>query len=113
MDKQMVLFLCLLTITIYTPGKIKGQLSEETVDRINTGLDAGKDLADTLKDGNFRRSLVKIGTKLAPFLNVLGPFASVAFSFLDTGDSEELAFMKKKFKEVLGRPSYYKSIFQS
>ena len=104
MDKRMILFLCLLTITIYAPEEIKGQLSEETVDRISTGLDAGKDLADTLKDGDFRRSLVKIGTKLGPFLNVLGPLASVAFSFIDTGDSEELAFMKKKFKEVLETP---------
>ena len=100
MDKRMVVFLCFIAFTFYTPRSINCQLPQETVDRISTGLDAGKDLADTLKDGNFRRSLAKIGTKLGPFLGVLGPLASVAFSFLDTGDSAELTFMKKKFEEV-------------
>ena len=100
MAKRMVLILCLLTITIYTPREIRCQLSGNTIDRMKTGLEAGKNLADTLKDGNFHKSLVELGTKLSPFLNVVGPLASVAFSFLPTGDSAELAFMKKKFEEV-------------
>jgi hypothetical protein len=85
---------------IYTPHKTKAKIPPATVNKINTGLKAGKEIADVLKDGNFRKSLVNIGKKLAPFLGVLGPLASLAFQFIPTGDSRELAYMKKEFKVV-------------
>jgi hypothetical protein len=58
------------------------------------GIKAGGAVAEFLKEGDFGKTLQSIATNLSPFLGVLGPLASLAFSFIHaTEDSAELIFM--------------------
>ena len=104
--------LVLLILLINSPQKTAAQISAGDKTRIEKGLAAGKALADVLKDGKFRDSLVKLGKNLAPFLGALGPLAGLALAFIPTGDSPEMKFMKQKFEEVNNKLDIITSEFQ-
>lgn len=104
--------LTLVFLINHAPHAKSATISEEQKTAIEKGLEAGKALAEALKDGDFRDSLVKLGKNLAPFLGVLGPLASIALAFIPTGDSEELAFMKEKFEEVNNKLDIITSEFE-
>ena len=76
------------------------EISQEKKDRITTGVTAGKEIADVLKERNFRQSILKISRFGSAFLSSFGPMASVLLSFISTEDSDELKFMRKEFKQV-------------
>lgn len=100
MDLLMPKMLCLLAMVILTSRITNAEISEEEKEAITSGLEAGHALAEVLSDGDFRKSLQKLGTNLKPYLSVLGPLAGIALAFISSGDSEELTYMKEKFEEV-------------
>ena len=112
MGYHLLKVLTLVFLITYAPHAKSATISEEQKTAIEKGLEAGKALAEALKDGDFRESLVKLGKNLAPFLGVLGPLASIALAFIPTGDSEELTFMKEKFEEVNNKLDIITSEFE-
>ena len=95
-----VLMLFFITSTPYANCSTRPLISGRELSTIENGVLAGTALADALKEGQFVNSLKKLGTKLTPFLSVLGPLVSIALAFIPTGDSPELVFMRGKFEEV-------------
>lgn len=87
-------------------------MSAAEKNKIEKGLEAGKALADFLKDGKFRDSLVKLGKNLSPFLGALGPLAGLAIALIPTGDSPELKYMKTEFKKVSNKLDIITSKFE-
>ena len=67
---------------------------------ITNGLRSGNALAEVLKNGEFSESMTQLGTKLVPYLKVLGPLASLALGFIRTSDSREMRYMKEQFNRV-------------
>lgn len=76
------------------------EISQENKDIIDTGVTAGQEIADVLKESNFRQSIVKVARFGSAFLSSIGPIASVLLAFTDTGDSDELKHMRKEFKNI-------------
>ena len=104
--------LILLILAVYSPQNTTAKVSAKDKTKIEKGLALGKALADVLKDGKFRDSLVKLGKNLSPFLGALGPLAGLALAFIPTGDSPEMKFMKQKFEEVNNKLDIITSEFQ-
>ncbi|CAB4026720.1 Hypothetical predicted protein [Paramuricea clavata] len=92
--------LCVAAILVVSLPIQTKTLTADEKSNIEKGIEAGKTIAEALKDSDFRKSLVNLGKNLAPFLGVLGPLAGIALSFIPGGESAELAFMKEQFKEV-------------
>ena len=96
----------LVILTMYNPTKSLPSTGEprnasvDNEDVIIQGIKAGSAVAEFLKEGDFGKTLQSIATNLSPFLGVLGPLASLAFSFIPTEDSAELIFMREEFGKV-------------
>jgi hypothetical protein len=77
-------------------------LSTADKNKINTGLQIGKGIADLLDDKAFTSSLAKIGASIGPYLGALGPFIGLVMAFIPS-ESAELKFMKNMMKQIDNR----------
>ena len=68
-------------------------LSTADKDKINTGLQLGKEIAGLLDDKAFTSSLATIGASIGPYLGAIGPFIGFGMAFIPS-ESPELKFMK-------------------
>ena len=101
MEYNLVNILILMFLLTYTHrASCVTLITDDEKAAIENGLAVGSALAEALKEGAFTDALVKLGTKIAPFLGILGPLASILLLFIPGGDSEELIFMREKFEEV-------------
>ena len=77
-------------------------LSTADKNKINTGLQLGKEIAGLLDDKAFTSSLAKIGASIGPYLGAIGPFIGFVMAFIPS-ESAELKFMKNMMKQIDNR----------
>ena len=77
-------------------------LSTADKNKINTGLQLGKEIAGLLDDKAFTNSLAKIGASIGPYLGAIGPFIGFVMAFIPS-ESVELKFMKNMMKQIDNR----------
>ena len=83
MEYNFVNILILMFLLTYTHRANCGtEITDDEKAAIENGLAVGSGLAEALKEGVFTDALVKLGTKIAPFLGILGPLVSILPFFL-------------------------------
>jgi gas vesicle protein len=91
-----------IVLVLLLAGDTMCEMSEDTVDRINNGIELGGTLLEAAK-GLGESKLFKNLGNMASFLGPVGGIISFALLFAPKKDSEELQYMKKKFAEVNGK----------
>ena len=75
------------------------EISEESVEKINNGIELGETMLDTVSKLGKSKLFDSLGN-MAGFLGPVGGIISFALLFAPKSESEELQYMKKKFAEV-------------
>ena len=81
----------------------RGQDAQDTLEKVQAGVDATNAIIDVLRDEKFSKTFSKIGEiagKMGPFLGAIGPAISLVSIFLPQSPSPELQLMKKEFAKV-------------
>ena len=93
---------CLLLLAVTIPSAI-GDVSKDDIDKIQKGIQAGKDFTDVLGKASgfkdFTNALGKMNDMIGPWVDGIGIFSSVLGMFLPE-DNALLDAMKEGFKEV-------------
>ena len=89
-----------MTVVLVTTFSQTESLSDDQKAQITSGLEAGQAIGNYIKEGNFKESLKKIGTSVADYLGVVGPFVDIVLGFIPGPDSAELAYMKEMMKQI-------------
>ena len=97
---QVLLFTTVVLVTLFSQSE---SLSDYEKAQITTGLEAAQSIGEFIKEGNFKDSLTKIGTSVANYLGVVGPFVDIVLGFIKGPDSAELAFMKEMMTQIDAR----------
>ena len=97
---QVLLFITVVLVTIFPQSE---SLSDYKTAQITSGLEVAEAIGNFVKEGKFKESLQKVGTSVANYLEVVGPFIDIVFGFIKGPDSMEVAFMKEMMKQIDAR----------
>lgn len=85
----------LLTFTVLVSTS-DGQLNQSDINRIDTGLRLGQEIANLLETGTIPEVLKTVAANFGPFLDVFGPALSLIFPFITTPSAELEAIKELK-----------------
>ena len=92
---QVLLFMTTLLVVSQTQA-----LSDDEKAQITSGLEAAEAMANFVKEGNFKESLKALGSSVADYLGVVGPFVDIVLGFIKGPDSAELQYMKEMMNQI-------------
>lgn len=93
----LLLFVCLSAVAC----TVTGEDVHSILNKVKKGTNAGKALTDVMSAANITMGFImKFAKNVGPFLGAIGPVISLISTFLPSGPSAELAYMKRKFAEI-------------